>query len=596
MKYRIIILIFAVFGSFNNIFSQNNLDEQTVIIYNEYSPVLKDANRIQSLPIIIDTAKVTNKFIYNATPSLYQTKFQPNTLSVATLKGETLKPLDNGMIKLGFGNYITPCVEVFYNNKRNADYSFGGYLKHFSSHGKTQNAKNQKIYNGFANTLANLYGKKFMSRSTLSADLGFSSNIINYYGYNPDTLENMTLGDNVLSLIERKDMERLNIMRLSAVADLQSNNTYKNRFDFNLNVAYKFLFTNANKYANNEIGKKNNQNKVDVKFNLNKTIKIHRFGLDAALRFGQMKIDTLVKDNQMFIEVHPYYKIYHKNWQFHLGANICEEMFLSDSTKPKFHISPNVYLQHNIGNIFVAYAGVKGGMERNDLDNISRKNPFINVFNDYSKNTENFLVCDLGFKGYPTQNIYFNISGNFSWIKNMPFFVNDTSFKLQNKFLMEYADVKRFSGFAELAFHNFYKFDISLTGHYYYYLPIDEQYDGQFEKPWHCPNFDISLITTYHLNDKLRFGLNFQVIGPRYAREYETISALDEFANPFNKKEIKVTRLKTIVDISLFGEYQIFRNFSAFLDINNITAQKQYYWNNYQSLGFNFLLGLKYIF
>jgi hypothetical protein len=520
-------------------------------------------------------------------------------LNIATLQGETLKPLDNGIIKLGFGNYVTPYVEAFYNNRRNADYSFGGYFKHHSSHGKTQNVEEQKIYNGFANTLANLYGKKFLNRATLSADLGFLSDIINYYGYDPNYVVDLV---GVFAPRDRNEMEQLNIMRFNAVADLQSNNTNKNHFDYNFNVAYKHLFTN-HKDRNKKLDDKNTQNKVDLKLNLNKTVRIHHFGIDAGLRFGQMKIDTLginkshFTENQTFIDAHPYYKIYHKNWQFHLGANVCVPFNDNNSSKFGFrNIAPNVYLQHNIGNIFIAYASVKGAIiERNDLDNLSRQNPFINVIdiNNYSKNTDNFLVCDVGFKGYPTQKIYFNLSGNFTQFNNMPFFVNDTTLTLRNKFLIEYAYVQRFSGFAELAFHDFYKFDISLNGHYYYYLPIEGFYEDQFLKPWHCPNFDIGLITTYNFNEKLKFGINFQIIGPRYAREYELI--FDDFRIPVTEK-IVAKRLKTIVDISLFGEYRIFKNFSAFLNLNNIIAQKQYYWNNYHSLGFNFLAGIKYVF
>ena len=59
---------------------------------------------------------------------------------------------------------------------------------------------------------------------------------------------------------------------------------------------------------------------------------------------------------------------------------------------------------------------------------------------------------------------------------------------------------------------------------------------------------------------------------------------------------ILLRKLKPIVDVSLYGEYSFASNFQAFLNLNNITGQKQYVWNNYMSHGFNFMLGLKYLF
>ncbi|MDR2835804.1 MAG: hypothetical protein LBV69_06350 [Bacteroidales bacterium] len=598
MKSKIIIFLGFII-IYTNTFSQNNngekLDEQVVIIYNEYSPVLKDANRIQILPTIVDTVKIQNKFDYNMLPTLFKTTFTPPPIGVATLKGETLKPIDNGMIKLGYGNYVTPYIEAFYNNKRNADYDFGAYIKHHSSHGKTNNSEKQKIYNGFANTILDVYGKKFLPSSTLSADLGFTSNIINYYGYDPNYVVNLV---GITAPRDRNEMEDFNIMRLKANIDLSSNKTTKNRFDYNINFGYKYLFTNLNEETEN----KNRQNKIDLKANLNKTIKIHRFGLDAGMRFSQMSIDTLNSNKQMFLDINPYYKIYAKSLQVTLGVNMTEDFQLSDTVK-KFHIYPNLFIQHNIGNIFIVYAGFKGYMERNDLDNIAYKNQFINVFNNY-QNTNFAQVIELGFKGYPTKFLYFNIAGNYSKIDNMPYFVNDTSLTLQNKFLIEYANTERFSGYAEIALRDFYKFTVSLSAHYYYYHYVRQEYENQFLKPWHCPNFDLSLITSYQFNEKLNFGINFQFIGKRYARDYKLITAVDEYGIPIldpNGNEmqslvIEANKLKPIVDISLFGEYQIFHNLSAFLYLNNITAQKQYLWNNYQSVGFNFLIGAKYVF
>ena len=70
MKYLTLLLVAVMLsGSLMAQVDNNTLEEQTVVIYNEYSPVLKDASRIQSLPVIVDTMNVEPKFDYSVMPT-----------------------------------------------------------------------------------------------------------------------------------------------------------------------------------------------------------------------------------------------------------------------------------------------------------------------------------------------------------------------------------------------------------------------------------------------------------------------------------------------------------------------------------------------
>ncbi|MDR2009387.1 MAG: hypothetical protein LBQ22_02770 [Bacteroidales bacterium] len=569
MKIRILLLIISFVFAFGFVYSQTEndgkLDKQVLIIYNEYSPVLKDANRIQFLPVVIDTAKIETKFEYNARPTMYKTEYTPNQINVATVKGESLRPLDNGMVKLGFGNKLTPYAEGFYNIRRNKNYSAGVHAKHISSHGKTKNSQDQKIYNGYANSFINAFGKKFMPASTISGDIGFSSNIVNFYGYDPI----WALNENIFAPRDRSEMESINYMRLKFKAGIISNNLDKYKFDYNANLSYQYFFTSE----------KDNQHKIIADADLNKAFKIHRVGMDAKLTFNNNKINTLEKYNETFLDLNPYYKLYAKKWQVRLGLNTTGE-FRTDSVR--YHFYPNVYIQHNISDVLIPYASFKGYIENNDLEHTSLINPFINRINNYQ--TTNYAqVIDIGLKGNISKNWYFRINANYSKIDDMIFFINNYfPADLNNKFTAIYANVERFSGYGEITLRDWKNFSFTLDGHYYYYHYVKDQ-----EKPWNMPNFDIGLRTNYKFNEKLNFGLNFDFIGARYALELPFDRIVN---NPIIKK------LKPIVDISLYGEYSFASNFDCFLHLNNITGQKQYYWNNYQSLGFNFIVGIKYLF
>jgi hypothetical protein len=564
MKTTYIFLIILVFFGLNlnaQDDKSNNLEETGIIIYTEYTPVLKDANRMQFLPVIIDTAKIEPIFDYKVQPVLFKTNFKPTPITAASLSGESLKPLDNGLIKIGMGNYLSPIVEVYYNTTRQRNFSAGAFAKHHSAFGKVKNTANQKIFSGFNNNLVNAYGKRFFYSSTLGGDISFKSNQSYFYGYDP----NIILASGIDKPRDREEMEMQRFNKLKANINFISNNSSAIRMNFNSNLTYQYFFTASKDF----------QHKIKLDADLNKLINQNRYGMDLGFVFDNNHIMS-IDYNEIFLDLNPYFKHYTENWQILLGANTTGEL---NADPVKYHFYPNIYFQHNISNTIIPYASFKGYIQNNNLEFLSDINPFINNYNDYQV-TNYAQVIDLGIKGNISRKVFFHLNGNYSKIDNMGFFVNDTSTVLKNKFILEYTNVERFAGYGEIALNNLgEKLSINLKGHYYYYSYIKNR-----EKPWHMPNFDISLNTNYKFDSKLNFGINADLIGTRYAKEFDTDLSIIE------------KKLKPIIDISLYGEYSFASNFQSFLQLNNITGQKQYVWNNYMSHGFNFMLGLKYLF
>lgn len=554
----------------NCVFAQEDegsLGQQTVIIYNEYTPVLKDASRIQFLPVIVDTIKVEPVFEYSASPTVYKTDFFPTSITAASIKGEPLQRLDNGMIKLGMGNYMSPFVEVFYNSRREKNFSVGAFAKHQSSFGKIKNSADLKIFSGYNNNIVKTYGKKFLQSSTLSGDIRFSSNQIYFYGYDPKIIVPPTIE----KPRERSEMEMQRYNRLNAKVGIVSNNTAQNRIDYNLNLDYQYFFASSD----------DSQHKVKIDADLSKLIRTNRFGLNTGLVFNNNVFDTLefvgpnVEYNEVFLMLDPYFKHYTETWQIKIGAKTTGEFI--DTANVVYHVYPDIHFQHNISNTIIPYASFTGYVENNSFEHLSIVNPFINRNNSYQV-TNYAQVIDVGLKGNISRNLYFHVNGNYSKIDNMGFFVNDTTLVLENKFILEYTNVERFSGYGEFALRNIGKFSGILKGHYYYYSYIKSR-----EKAWHMPTFDIYLRANYQFDEKLSFGVETGVLSTRYAKDLN---------DPLGDGH----ELKPVIDLNIYADYCFAANFNAFIYLNNLTAQKQYYWNNYQSQGFNIMLGLKYLF
>ena len=596
MKYLTLLIAFAVAtGSLMAQEDNNTLEEQTVVIYNEYSPVLKDASRIQSLPVIEDTVKVEPKFEYSVMPTMYRTSFTPSKIPAATVKGEALKPLNTGLVKIGYGNYISPFAELYINSKRQKNYSLGIAAQHHSSFGKIKNYIDQKIYSGYDDSNIEAFGKKIFAKSVLSGKIYFSSNGINYYGYDPKVYgDPYTINWDSIDYVDTRDeMEKQRFNRLGANMTFESQQTGRKHWNYKFDLGYQYFFTKTKDW----------QHKIGVDANVGRSVKNISYGVDINYLFNANKMAAYPNPNvvigtigfgvpikmsslnDMYLNAKPYFRFENEKWQIRAGANFCFELLNSENT---FYIYPDVYVQLNVSNTIIPYVSYGGHLQTNNLEFISTVNPFINSYESYH-NTSYQHEANLGVKAIISKKVYLHLNANYSHIDQMVFFVNDTTVPLHNKFVMEYMDVDRVGAYAELSMRELAPgLDIMLKAHYYYYIKLGDPTVLNSPKiadarPWQMPDLDVSLRAAYRLTNKISFGVEGYFLNRCFAKEY-------------NEGVQYAKKMKAVIDVNLFGEYKFDDNFSAFLYLNNIACQRYYIWNNYRAQGFNALVGLTYVF
>jgi|GEM_PF-766289 len=596
MKYLTLLLVVVMLsGSLIAQEDDNTLEEQTVVIYNEYSPVLKDASRIQSLPVIADTVKVEPKFEYSVMPTMYRTSFTPSKIPAATVKGEALKPLNTGFVKIGYGNYISPFAELYVNSKRQKNYSIGISAHHHSSFGKIKNYLNQKIYSGYDDSNIEAFGKKIFNRSVLSGKVYFSSKGVGYYGYDPKVYGNTdTINWDTFDYVNTRDeVEKQRFNRVGANMAFESHQTGKKHWNYKLGLGYQYFFTKTKDW----------QHKIDVVANIGRSVKNIDYGLDLDYLFNANKmaayantstiagtlggeIPTQSSKNDMYLGAKPYFRFENERWNLRAGVNFGMDLMKVNGIVG--YLYPDVYAQLNVSNTLLPYVSYGGHLEQNNLEFVSMVNPFVNSYETYH-NTSYQHEVNLGVKSIISKKVYLHINANYSHIDYMAFFVNDTTVPLHNKFKMEYMDVERIGAYAELSMRDLAPgLDIMLKAHYYYYLKLSDPADlsGKNltnERPWQRPDLDVSLRAAYRLTNKISFGLEGYFLNRCYAKEY--VEGVQ-----YAKK------MRAVVDVNLFGEYKFDDNFSAFLYLNNIACQRYYLWNNYRAQGFNAMVGLTYLF
>ncbi len=569
MKYLTLLIAFAVAtGSLMAQEDNNTLEEQTVVIYNEYSPVLKDASRIQSLPVIEDTVKVEPKFEYSVMPTMYRTSFTPSKIPAATVKGEALKPLNTGLVKIGYGNYISPFAELYINSKRQKNYSLGIAAQHHSSFGKIKNYIDQKIYSGYDDSNIEAFGKKIFAKSVLSGKIYFSSNGINYYGYDPKVYgDPYTINWDSIDYVDTRDeMEKQRFNRLGANMTFESQQTGRKHWNYKFDLGYQYFFTKTKDW----------QHKIGVDANVGRSVKNISYGVDINYLFNANKMAAYPNPNvvigtigfgvpikmsslnDMYLNAKPYFRFENEKWQIRAGANFCFELLNSENT---FYIYPDVYVQLNVSNTIIPYVSYGGHLQTNNLEFISTVNPFINSYESYH-NTSYQHEANLGVKAIISKKVYLHLNANYSHIDQMD---------------------------AELSMRELAPgLDIMLKAHYYYYIKLGDPTVLNSPKiadarPWQMPDLDVSLRAAYRLTNKISFGVEGYFLNRCFAKEY-------------NEGVQYAKKMKAVIDVNLFGEYKFDDNFSAFLYLNNIACQRYYIWNNYRAQGFNALVGLTYVF
>lgn len=532
------------------------IDMGDMTIYNEYTPSIKDANRIQPIPVIIDTVVVQPRFEYSVFSVQYPTSFSPAPLQAADLKPEPLAPLDNGWVKLGFGNYLSPYIEANYHNLRSKDYSLGAFARHHSAHGKINNSIDQKVYAGYNDNDIRLYGKKFLTKSTLFSNISFASREDYFYGVNPSLIDVVDIP------LIRTDMEKQRYNVFGINAGVNSNNTGKNELNYDFMLDYRYLKAIDTTH----------QHYFGIDLNMNKAVKKLNVGADVEFTLYKTNI---IDSSWIVPSFRPYVQLNDKQWQIRLGVNGTGE-FSGDSSR--YHLYPDVLIQHNISNTLIPYASFRGNLQFNDLERAGFENPYTS-YRLMLEPTNYAQIIDLGIKGNIDRKIRFNLKGNYSKIDNMYFYVIDTASELKNKFTTVYSNVERFSGYGEIVVAANDKLNVFLNGHYYWYSYIKSE-----DKPWHMPNFDVNLFARYQFNKELSFGAGVYVTGTRWTKNPDAVDADDHF------------KMKPFFDINLNAEYKIASNFSGFIYLNNIAAQKYYIWDGYRAHGFNVMLGLTYSF
>jgi hypothetical protein len=529
----------------------NNLEYKAESIFN---PVVKDAQKISTTPKGADSVNRINNISYGITSQALDYDYKTSAIDKARLVNEPLNKLYKFHLRAGLGTYFTPYGELFFNNTRSREVAFGAHLKHLSSASTLVN----KGYSGYNDNQVEIFGKKYFKNYTLGGNLNYENNKVHYYGYDQPNIDisSKTKYSQIFNYIEAKAQLK------SYIKDSAKINHQENIRFFNYQDAY---------------GMRENNLKVD--FLGSKAIQGELLNLELGLDFynNRLPSDTF---NNTILRANPYFTGGGAKWKGKIGIEGALDNFKDDA---KTYIYPHLEVEYNVyKNMITPFVIVSGGLQKNSFRSLTQTNPWLR--NDIAfKNTSTDFSIGAGLKGSLSSKTNYIVSGTFEQFKNMPLFniVYRNGFLLNNQFNIDYDNGNMVKANGQLFFDSKTKWQFKAEANYYHYNFNDA------EKPWHKPEFDLSLGAKYNIQEKIIISADVITIGPQWARSADQSVAI------YTQKAIV---LDPLVDVNLSAEYKYSKMLGAFVKLNNIGNLRYQRWERYPTQRFWLMAGVNFSF
>lgn len=523
--------------------------KKEVEVVKPYEPIVSDAYKINILPKINDSVVIKPAFNYSIVPAMIKTDYQVNPINAAKMVSMPLTKLYRSYLKLGIGSTGTPLGELYVNSLRSKKHSAGVYFHHHSSAGKVKLANEDKVFAGYSETQASVFGKRFFKNSYLYGDGSISGNTNYQYGYNPS----------IDTVLEKGEI-RQTLFLAALNAGVRSSHADSSKLSYNVAFGYKFM---QNRF-------KQNQNAISFTAEGMQRYKMLMLGLKTQLNVlkPNAALDSATYTNTCFT-LHPFATFGTSEYNVRAGLDI---NFENQADKLSLRLYPEAEININIAkNVLVGFIGVRGQVRQHSYADIFYENPFIRpnllVNNSYLR-----MGNYGGLKGSLASKASYVAKLDFSRVKNQYFFVNDSTLPILNQFGVVYDDYTQVTVSGELNYQISESIGLNANVNFYQYQMANEDY------AWHKSNFDLMLSATYNLRNKIIANIDIIGMGKRYAKL------------PGNA----VKELSGVADINLGLEYRYTKILSAWLKLNNVAASKYDVWNFYPTQRFNFMLGITY--
>jgi len=557
---------------------------QEVEVTKAYQPTISEAVKINDIPKIKPEQTEAPTFDYSIYSKPVFSTFDVKPVTAAKIVGEPKPEMENGILKLGVGNYLTPYGEFFFNSKPDKTTNFGMHFKHLSSSGKIKLLNDDKVDAPQSENSAEIFGKKFFRNSSLSGSLAYDRNAFNYYGYSGSQLSD----EQKIEMIPWYQAKQY-FSKGTASVNLKSETRSEYDVDYDLSLRYHYLKS------------KTGQTESEIHFSGNLAKKIGNTYGNLFVSLTNTTDDSIQNRisglfgyrQQSIMKINPSAKWVADLASFELGLNTA---MVSDADfVASFHVWPKIKAEWSpVEQYLTLFAGMDGYLKSNTYSAVANENPYVDPYHD-AANTNYKSIFYGGLKGKLGARTNYVIEVSYSNVKNQHFFTTESNnlyddwgigiSKLNNTFSLVYDDMKVLKLSGEVMHSVSDNFSLHLFGNYY-------SYDLKTQNiAWQIPNFDVTFSSLYKPIESLKFNVDIFVVGERTAL-ISDFSPNYSLAPPTSHEIL----MDPIIDMNAGADYQLSKSLNVFVKLNNFGFQKYEQWLGYTSKGFNWLAGITYTF
>ncbi len=541
--------------------------KREVTLYNPYKPSLPDVKKQSYLPEIIDTTKVKPSFSYEIKPRPFSPAYTISPIRSAALLPDPLIKLYNSYVKIGLGNNTTPLAELSITNGRSKKGAIGFYGRHYSSNGRVPLQNKQRVFAGFMDNDASLFGKRFFRKNLIDFSVDYVQKTRYAYGYNTDIMFYEPI---------KKDI-RLGYYDVGAGASFTSLNLDSTDISYDFNVSYDFFHNSKYRFLNH------------TTFTGTMAKQYEGFYVGSGIGYDLYRLsDSLQVKPKYLFSITPFVRKSTEQWSFNLGLQVLLERNLT--TSAKLHLYPDVNFGFNIVPEYIRFfAGLSGRLEVNEPLRIINENPFLVPDGSIFKlpNTNHYLIASAGLKGNSGIGGNYLASVSYSVINDMLLYSNivfpDTVSRIErgNHFIPLADDAEVFNIHGEISGVITDKLSFNATANYYKYTLSANKY------AWNKPDWDSKIGLKYNLRDKIIAGAEITVLGPRKLMISESPTGWSTLTPTIIPKPAHF-------NLNLSAEYRYTKILSFWVKVNNLSYNRYYEWAYYPSQMFLFMIGFSY--
>ncbi len=575
-KIAYYIAITAIFAhlAVTDLLAQRPLEIDEIQVVAPYEPSISDAFKININPVIADTLTVDMDFNYAIQPRKLVTRFVPEQLTPARMRGEPLPRLYKGLVKAGYGSYQTPYFEGFYNTLRSNEYALGVHLKHRSSGKDIQDYE----HSTFSKNKAHLYGTRFFRNTSLDGQVLFNRDVVRYYGMpekfagQPELIPDInTLGDK----------QRFDFLSSSVSFGTHHSDSSKTRMQFGLNhywLADRYDATEHLFGAQAMIGREASRDPFGLASKL-----YLQLDLSANYFYNERTFAFTHKDHAGIYKVEPTVYAEYNHLNLELGANVSVEDNNGSyymRAWPLARIEASIIPQR-----LIFYMGLQGGLERQSLRQLTQTNPFMNPNGSELAFSNHRSEIGGGLKGSVRDVVSFDFSVSNSKIDNYPFFITGLwpsmpPLAFDSRFLVSYDDISRLNVRGSIQSRLGERLSVGVTGNYFDYNLTELLH------ALHKPSYTLEFNARYNIQDKIILNANLIGRGETWGQNIVSVDQEPDYYKLYD----------FVLDSNVGIEYRYTKILSVFLNFYNIQNQSYEMWSFYPTQGFGVLGGISYAF